>query len=670
MRKIHLFILALLLATAGLQAQQVFLNPDPVSVTEPGEFTLSIEVDDDLTNFRGYRFVFSYDDNLMDFVSAEKGSLFNGFYSYWWRVFDEGPDSLHIECMIFGAGLAVSGPGPVLTMHFQTINEGTSPLHFNDCRIYDVDGLVMPGVTANHGTVNINYTPMVQISGTVSDSASGNALQGVNISFGNGGGNTITDDNGNFLHSLPQGLSGSVVPSNQGYHFIPQLKNYNNIQSDITDVDFQRAPDMISIGGTIADATGNPIPEATIWLGENFGYATVAGTQWLANVPAGTSGTITPIKKGVIFSPETATWQNITANTTGINFTGTPTSQTFTISGTITEAETGAPLQGVTLTFTGNEGSAITNAAGYYSHEVPYAWSGNVFPDIYTHLFTPRKKHYFNVKEDHNNENYAAIIAYHITGHFHDDVVNSDLAGMRLIFSNNGDTATTDANGNYDHKVAKGWTGDAVPALPGFTSTPASRHYDPVYEDKNDHCYNSWAGNGQIGFQLQAGESCTWGAVQKLTAGCCFGSLVAEPGAEAMLEAGENIVLKPGFHAKAGSSVRVFITPLSPPAKVICGPTDEPEINISTERYNAHTVYPNPFRNEVTFTVTAENDNTMITFMLFDLSGNIIARHSERAAAQGVWSSTFNGTALKPGIYFYHINAGSVRYTGKIIKTN
>jgi hypothetical protein len=158
--------------------------------------------------------------------------------------------------------------------------------------------------------------------------------------------------------------------------------------------------------------------------------------------------------------------------------------------------------------------------------------------------------------------------------------------------------------------------------------------------------------------------------VQKLTAGCCFGSLVAEPGAEALLKAGENIVLKPGFHAKAGSSVRVFITPLSPPAKVICGPTDEPETNISTERYNAHTVYPNPFSNEVTFTVTAENDNTMITFMLFDLSGNIVARHSEKATSQGIWSSTFNGTALKPGIYFYHINAGSVRYTGKIIKTN
>ena len=141
-----------------LSASLTFIYPDPTIVSSPGVFEISINVDAEITDFRGYMLVFSYDSTLMEFISAEKGEVMEGFPSYWWKVFDVSADSLHIECMGFGAGLSVNGPGTILKLKFKTLEEGTADFIFKHNVFYDIDGLIMPGISADDGTIIINYT--------------------------------------------------------------------------------------------------------------------------------------------------------------------------------------------------------------------------------------------------------------------------------------------------------------------------------------------------------------------------------------------------------------------------------------------------------------------------------------------------------------------------------
>ena len=145
--------------------------------------------------------------------------------------------------------------------------------------------------------------------------------------------------------------------------------------------------------------------------------------------------------------------------------------------------------------------------------------------------------------------------------------------------------------------------------------------------------------------------------------------MVIEPGGEATLEAGTDIVLRPGFHAKAGSSVHTFITPIAPPAKSSAGPLAVQNNNTSP-KINTVTAYPKPFQNNITFDFYVINENSKITISIYDLGGNPVTMHEKTIPFSGLYSTTLKAQKLKQGIYFYRIFNGSAYYTGKIIKTN
>ncbi|NCD40620.1 MAG: T9SS type A sorting domain-containing protein [Bacteroidia bacterium] len=671
-KQIHAVLILMLLTLPGTlsMAQQVFLNPNPTQVTDPGIFTLSIEVDAAVTDFRGYRLVFSYDETVMDFVSAEKGSLFTGFNSYWWRVFDVSPDSLHIECMIFGAGLSVSGPGSVLLLHFQTIAQGISPLNFTDCTLYDVNGAIMTNITAIAGSVNIAYVPWYTISGTISDSATATPLANIPVVASGTAGTKVTDATGNYQFSLPQGYAGTLTPQYAYHHFSPATLTFPNLQQDITGANFSAAPDKVMIQGTITDGTGTPIAETHLYMGETYGCIPVTDGNFSQSVFCGSSGILMPVKTGVIFNPEQRQWTDITQNLTAQNFTGTATSLTYPISGTITDVETGAGISNVTLAFSDGGGEAITDLTGFFTHSVPYAWSGTITPDIYTHLFTPRKQTFFNVREPKTQVNFTAIRAYHITGEIMDEAIHYPIAGMRIIFSNNGDTAISNASGAYDHKVAKGWAGNATPFLPGYAATPQTRSYTQVFADSEAQSYEAWAVNGSVEYTVSSGEQCIWGAVNTFNTCCAFGPVVVEPEGTAILMAGTYIILKPGFHAKTGAHFHTEITPIAPPIKVLAGPVDAPDETIAAAETGEITAYPNPFSHRLTFRLTRVKAHEVIDIALYNSEGHCVARHNGYAAHDGMLLLPLVTHTLPTGIYFYSCSYGTQRTTGKLIKTN
>ncbi len=77
----------------------------------------------------------------------------------------------------------------------------------------------------------ISEQPDKTISGRVTDTA-GAGIQGVTISFSNGGGTTTTSSNGNYSRSVTYGWSGSATPSKSGYNFDPPSTPYSNVTSN------------------------------------------------------------------------------------------------------------------------------------------------------------------------------------------------------------------------------------------------------------------------------------------------------------------------------------------------------------------------------------------------------------------------------------------------------
>jgi len=119
---------------------------------------ISINVDDS-TPFRGFKLVLNYNDSIIDFISAEQGSLMISHPVGWWIVVEESSNTVRIECIIFGAGLFVQGPGTILTIHFDGLLEGISYLNFEEYEFYDIMGTPIQEVLAENGKIIIG-TPI------------------------------------------------------------------------------------------------------------------------------------------------------------------------------------------------------------------------------------------------------------------------------------------------------------------------------------------------------------------------------------------------------------------------------------------------------------------------------------------------------------------------------
>jgi len=118
-------------------------------------FDLHINVDEQATEFRGFKLIFTYDDTIMDFLSAQKGGLMTGQPVGWWVIDEEISGYVKIECIIFGAGLYVSGPGTILVLNFMGLSEDITELYFEVAEFYDVLGYIIAYVTTDDGTVII-----------------------------------------------------------------------------------------------------------------------------------------------------------------------------------------------------------------------------------------------------------------------------------------------------------------------------------------------------------------------------------------------------------------------------------------------------------------------------------------------------------------------------------
>ena len=90
--------------------------------------------------------------------------------------------------------------------------------------------------------------PTYSVSGTVT--ASGAPLAGVNFAAPGGGNCAASDAQGNYACTVPQGWSGTVTPSLNGYSFAPTSRNYSSVAANQSAQDYSAT---VVVGGGAYD---------------------------------------------------------------------------------------------------------------------------------------------------------------------------------------------------------------------------------------------------------------------------------------------------------------------------------------------------------------------------------------------------------------------------------
>jgi len=135
----YVILFLLLIAAIQLLAADVATSTNPINVSANQSFSFGVDLVS-ATQIRGYSIRMAFD------------PLLN-----WWRVFTEEPGLIRVECIIFGAGLFVSGPGNLMTLSFDALSEGYTDFSFVSITLYDVEGQTIQGITSQDGQIIIGF---------------------------------------------------------------------------------------------------------------------------------------------------------------------------------------------------------------------------------------------------------------------------------------------------------------------------------------------------------------------------------------------------------------------------------------------------------------------------------------------------------------------------------
>jgi len=127
-----------------------------------------------------------------------------------------------------------------------------------------------------------------------------------------------------------------------------------------------------------------------------------------------------------------------------------------------------------------------------------------------------------------------------------------------------------------------------------------------------------------------------------------------------------DIMLKPGFHAQAGSDFLAKNGDCTLPAGLISEMPSE-VFSIKEKKNNRLSVFPNPSSEEFTITFSLEYDSK-ISLELFDVLGqNINTILSPQQSSAGVFQIDYQNNNLKKGTYILLLRKDDEKFYQKII---
>jgi len=171
-------------------------------------------------------------------------------------------------------------------------------------------GFIFTPTSRSYSNVQIDqpgqdFTPQALLT------ISGNAgVGGAIITYNDGSFKAVAaDGNGNYSLQVPPNWSGTITPSKANYRFAPSNISFSNLQSDQSNQNFT-AQHLYSITGNVS------LSGATIsYVDETLKTVTSSGGgAYSFQVPDGWSGTVTPSKPNVRFSPANRTYVNVQAD--------------------------------------------------------------------------------------------------------------------------------------------------------------------------------------------------------------------------------------------------------------------------------------------------------------------------------------------------------------------
>ncbi|UCD49165.1 MAG: hypothetical protein JSW27_16730 [Phycisphaerales bacterium] len=147
----------------------------------------------------------------------------------------------------------------------------------------------------------IEYT----ISGNVS--LPGVTLQGLP-------GEPIADENGRYAAKVPYGWRGAVAPKKLGYEFTPPQKVYDVVKQSFDREDFEASALLLTISGNVG-------LDGVAIVGLPGQVVSDARGYYVARVPYGWSGKVTPVKQGCEFAPDSKLYRKTASDHTNENYT-------------------------------------------------------------------------------------------------------------------------------------------------------------------------------------------------------------------------------------------------------------------------------------------------------------------------------------------------------------
>jgi hypothetical protein len=236
------------------------------------------------------------------------------------------------------------------------------------------------------------------------------------------------------------------------------------------------SPQTYSISGAITPALGGG--GATVTLSGAASATTTgdsAGNFTFTGLANGTY-TVTPSHAGYVFSPTSLSVTISGANvTTGLNFTATPQTQTYAISGTISPVAGGS---GATVTLSGAaSATAIANSSGSYTFTGLASGAYTVTPSHTGYTFSPASQSATVNGANVTGINFTATAqvgpTYSISGTISPTAGGS---GAKLTLSGAVTTTTTaDSAGNYTFSGLANGTYAVTPSHAGYTFSPTSQ---------------------------------------------------------------------------------------------------------------------------------------------------------------------------------------------------
>ena len=203
----------------------------------------------------------------------------------------------------------------------------------------------------------------------------------------------------------------------------------------------------------------------------------------------GWSGTIGAAVATGTLAPAGRSLDNVTGDRSGQDFSWTPPLHAF--AGVVTNLDTGAGEEGVTLTFSGGLGTVATGPDGSYAQQVYAGWSGTVVPARSDGTFLPATQAYVAVTGALTNQNFTLRPNRIVSGRTLDADTGAPLGGIEIEFAYEAGTATSAADGSYARALPHGWSGTATPqaGTNAWAALPATRTYANLTADRSDQDY-------------------------------------------------------------------------------------------------------------------------------------------------------------------------------------